>query len=126
MSQDEWTAFFLEFPPVPSQWKDCHGTMVAANGLQKLLMALLREAAQTYLKGDRLERLEVREWINSPNRGSIFTFEGVCEFFDLDVARARKRVHRLMRIADRRRIRFNPRSYRSGAGTAYQARGSMS
>lgn len=92
----------------PAQWyaRDRHLT-----GEEKLLQKILVEAIlefqatwgsgvdtvyQLYSRKGRLaRRAELEEWFASTSKGSITDFESICDYFEMDVDKAREKLREL-------------------------------
>lgn len=68
---------------------------------KRLMLAILQDAVDEYMKnalsqGRRRKRLfkETEEWIWSPDRSWLFSFENICEAFDLDPDNLRQGLER--------------------------------
>jgi hypothetical protein len=83
-----------------------------------LAMAVLRDAVECYAKHARARSEEgrrelddVRKWVESRDRSWPFSFENICELFDIDAERLRSQLARYegrARAPHRRRARVVP------------------
>lgn len=86
-------------------------------GIKALMVAMLQDAIECYLRPGGPTRVEAEYWITSPSRRAAFSFCVVCETLGLDPDAVRRAIQRLPRSAGKRRrvlprMRPNARSSR--------------
>lgn len=69
-------------------------------GHKYLMLAILEDAIKCYLTGDTRTSLEAERWFQSTSRSLIFSFEIICECFDLDAESVRQTLKKMKKEGD--------------------------
>src|SRR5438105_4190015 len=92
---------------LPTQYTDFLRRRHELDGEQRLLVAVLDDAVQCYLKNmttrNRHHRLifnEARYWMMSKSRQGLFAYENLCEALDVDADALRSELERRRREAE--------------------------
>jgi len=83
----------------------CYNNRWVSEPERNLMLAVLEDAIRCYLgyrDGDqnarsRLLFADARDWINSPNRYSIFAFRNLCEIIGINPDALKRELHRVRR-----------------------------
>ena len=89
-------------------------------GLKALMVAMLEDAIECYLRRVGRTQVEAEHWITSPTRRPAFSFCVVCETLGLDPDAVRRAIQQLPRLEARNR-RALPRSRPNARSQRYPA-----
>ena len=89
-------------------------------GIKALMVAMLQDAIECYLRPSGRTRVEAEYWITSPSRRPTFSFCVVCETLGLDPDAVRRAIRRLPR-REGKGSRVLPRIRPNGRRTACPA-----
>ncbi len=96
-AEDRVQELFQPDTLLPSQYFDRIRRRASADGERRLMVAILEDAVDVYRKQagarDRKRRLlfmDAEEWIESPDRSWIFSYENICDVLGIDAAYLRK------------------------------------
>jgi hypothetical protein len=96
-AEDRVQELFQPDTLLPSQYFDRIRRRASSDGERRLMVAILEDAVDVYRKQagarDRRRRQlfeDAEAWIESPDRGWIFSYENICEVLGIDAGYLRK------------------------------------